>query len=289
MAQIINGRLAYKVGLHVHTQRSDGKVSYEDAVGIYRAHGYDMIAVTDHWVWNNNDDVNGFPVLSGCEFNVGGGNAKNGVFHILGIGCTEDPECEKNDTAQTIINKIHAKNGIVVLAHPAWSLNTPDMIMQLDGIDMTEIYNTVSTVGMSDRPYSGLIIDMLATDGRIYKIHAADDSHYYDGDDNCVSYVWVYSDSDSREDICRALLKGDFYSTQGPDLDVEYDGESVKVKCSPVSKIAVHSNIVWASNHVLRGNELTSMTYKPVNNETFVRVEVTDKDGLVAWSNIIVL
>lgn len=289
MAQIINGRLAYKVGLHIHTTRSDGKLPYEDVINLYRSNGYDAVAVTDHWTWNGNDTLNGFPIISGCEYNIGGNDGRNGVFHILGIGCIENPECESTDCAQTIIDKIHSKEGIAVLAHPAWSLNTPEQIMSLDGIDMTEIYNTVSTVGMSDRPYSGIIIDILAAQGRIYKIHAADDSHYYNGEDSCISYVWVYAKSDSREDICRALLAGDFYSTQGPDIDVTYDGKAVSVKCSPAKKIAVHSNIVWAKNHVLRGDRMTHMTYVPVENESFVRIEVTDENENTAWSNIVVL
>lgn len=289
MAQIINGRLAYKVGLHMHTTKSDGKLTYEDAIDRYRSNGYDAVAVTDHWVWNDSEKVNGFPIISGCEFNIGGNNANNGVFHILGIGCSENPCCERTDSAQTLIDKIHAKGGIAVLAHPAWSLNTPEQIMQLNGIDMIEIYNTVSTVGQSDRPYSGLIIDMLAVKGSIYKIDAADDSHYYAGDDDCVSYVWVYADSDSQQDICKALLDGDFYATQGPDIDVKYDGKTVLLSCSPAAKIAVHSNIVWAPKHVLRGEDLTSMNYEPVVGEELVRFEVTDNNGRTAWSKIIVL
>lgn len=289
MAQIINGRLAYKVGLHMHTTRSDGRLSYEEVIDLYRQNGYDAVAVTDHWVWNASENVNGLNVISGCEYNTGGNNGINGVFHILAIGCSEDPKCEKTDNAQVIIDKIHEHGGIVVLAHPAWSLNTPEQIMSLDGIDMTEIYNTVSTVGQSDRPYSGIIIDMLATHGKIYKIHAADDSHYYRGEDACVSYVWVYADSDSQADICKALLAGDFYATQGPDIDVAYNGKEVVLSCSSAEKVAIHSNIVWAPNHVIRGENITSVAYVPVKGESFVRFEVTDNNGKTAWSNIVKL
>ena len=289
MAQIINGKLAYKVGLHMHTTRSDGRLSYEEVTALYRANGYDAVAVTDHWVWNNSENSNGLSIISGCEYNTGGGDCRNGVFHILGIGCKEDPACEKTDSAQTIIDKIKAKGGIAILAHPAWSLNTPEQIMQLNGIDLTEIYNTVSVVGQSDRPYSGLIIDMLASMGRIYKINAADDSHYYEGEDACVSYVWVYSESESPKDICAALRRGDFYATQGPDIDVTYDGTAVKLTCSPAKRIAVHSNVVWAPNHVTKGNGITSLEYHPFKNEAFVRFEVTDECGKTAWSNIVVL
>ncbi len=290
MAQIINGRLAYKVGLHIHTTRSDGKLSYEDVIALYKKNGYDAVAVTDHWVWNDTERVNGIPVISGAEFNIGGNDAGGfGVYHILGIGCDSNPECEKNDSAQTLIDKIHAKNGIAILAHPAWSLNTPEQILALQGIDMTEIYNSVSDAHESVRPYSGVIIDQIASRGLYIPIHAADDSHYYDGTDSCIAYVWLYSDSASIEDIKSALLKGDFYSTMGPDIDVKYDGEKVTVKTSPVSKIAILSNIVWNGNHVLRGKEITEMVYEPHTKEKFLRIEATDSEGKTAWSNIIVL
>lgn len=42
------GRKRMKVNLHMHTTLSDGRVTPERAAEIYRAAGYDLIAVTDH-------------------------------------------------------------------------------------------------------------------------------------------------------------------------------------------------------------------------------------------------
>ena len=291
MIKLPNGKNAYKVGLHIHTARSDGKLSYEDAVEYYKSNGYDCIAVTDHWKWNDADHTHGITILSGAEFNIGGNSAcGSGVYHILGIGCTSIPDCTANDNAQTIIDKIRAKDGIAVLAHPAWSLNTPEMMLALNNVSMVEIYNTVSTAHESDRPYSGLLIDMAASKGMIVPIHAADDSHYYDGTDSAIAYVMAYAESDSAEDIKKALISGSFYSTTGPYVDVykDADGEII-INTSPVDKIAVHSNIVWANEHVSRGKDITSKTYTPKPGETFVRVEATDSNGKTAWSNIIKL
>ena len=36
--------------LHMHTSRSDGRLSYEAALALYERAGYDFIAVTDHWI-----------------------------------------------------------------------------------------------------------------------------------------------------------------------------------------------------------------------------------------------
>jgi len=285
------GKKAYKVGLHIHTERSDGHLSYEDAIRHYKEHGYDCVAITDHWRWSENCTFEEVTVLSGAEYNIGGNNGGgSGVYHILGIGCTEEPDCAQTDSANDLVRKIHKKGGIAVLAHPAWSLNTPEMLIALEDVDMTEIYNTVSTAHESDRPYSGLIIDMAASRGKIIPIDAADDSHYYDGTDSCIAYVMVYAKSNSREDIMQALKSGDFYSTLGPYVDIKKDENgNVIINTSPVSKIAVHSNIVWANEHVSRGEGLTSKVYTPKKGETFVRVEATDADGKTAFSNIIKL
>ncbi len=288
MAKLINGKTAYKVGLHIHTTRSDGKRSYEDVIALYKENGYDAVAVTDHWVWNDGETADGVTVLSGAEFNIGGSDAGGvGVYHILGIGCDGDPKVRMSDPAQTVIDKIHEAGGIAVLAHPAWSLNTPEQIFALSGIDMTEIYNTVSAVHGSDRPYSGVIIDQVASRGRYINIHAADDSHHYEGEDACFAYVWVYAASPSSEDIKAALLRGDYFSTSGPELDVRYSDGVVKISSSPVSKLAIFSNTVWTLGHILRGEGITEMTYVPIDEERYIRVEATDGDGRVAWSNIV--
>ena len=41
------GDIRYKVGLHIHTSISDGRVSPEKAAEIYRNQGFDAIAITD--------------------------------------------------------------------------------------------------------------------------------------------------------------------------------------------------------------------------------------------------
>lgn len=291
MAQIINGKIAYKIGLHMHSSRSDGHLSYEEVILEYKRNGYDAVAVTDHWKWNPSETVDDVTIISGAEYNTGGADAGgDGVYHILAIGCTSNPDCNKTDTPQNIVDKIHDKDGIAVLAHPAWSLNSPESFKQIKGIDMTEIYNTVSGVHESDRPYSGLIIDMAASKGFIIPIHAADDSHYYDGTDSCVAYILAYAKSNSVEDILHALRTGNFFSSMGPTIDVKKESDgSIRINTSPVSKIAVHSNIVWANEHVLRGENITEKVYIPKEKESFVRIEATDSNGLTAWSNIVKL
>ena len=79
------GNKWYKGNLHMHTTRSDGRRSYEDAVETYRQAGYDFIAVTDHWVYNEGEQQDDFLILSGCEYNLGR-TVRDKIFHIVGFG-----------------------------------------------------------------------------------------------------------------------------------------------------------------------------------------------------------
>ena len=38
----------YRANLHAHTTRSDGRLSPEECLRLYRSLGYDIVALTDH-------------------------------------------------------------------------------------------------------------------------------------------------------------------------------------------------------------------------------------------------
>lgn len=290
------GKSRLKLGLHTHTTQSDGQVSPEEAVLIYAKEGYDAIAITDHWIYGEEREIEGMKILPGCEYNFGEGNTQNGVFHIVGFGMTSDPciPCDWKNMIRTSTQKaaeavrmIRKHNGIAVLAHPAWSLNNHNQILNMGEFDAIEIYNSVSDWGMSDRAYSGLIVDMLATEGRIVPLLAVDDTHYYNGD-QCRGMVMVEATDFDSQAIVRAIKAGRFYSTQGPEIHISLVGtDKVKVICSPAEKIAFFSNLAWTNGRVQRGENLIEAEYHINPDETFVRAEVTDSEGRMAWSNII--
>lgn len=281
----IFGKSRYKVNLHMHTTLSDGQRSPAEAVQIYRSKGYDVVALTDHWFWGEGEEVPDFTVLSGAEYNIGGADCRNGVYHIVGIGMRHAPSLSKDMSAQKIIDGIHAAGGIAILAHPAWSLNTPEQMMNLKNIDATEIYNSVSGMHMSRRPDSGLLVDMIAANGLYLPLLASDDTHYYDGDE-CYSWIMVEASDNTREAILSAIRAKKFYATQGPEVHLWREGDEFVVKCSPCREINFLSNRVWCKR-VFEGEGLTEARYTPVEGEIFIRVEVTDADGKRAWSNII--
>lgn len=280
-----NGKKWQKVGLHMHTARSDGTPSFEDALSIFRGAGYDAVAVTDHWLRCESGSFEGMTVISGGEYNIGGHATEIGVYHIVGLFMKADPSITREDNAQRIIDAIHEVGGMAVLAHPAWSLNTPEMIMALRGIDATEIYNTVSGKRESFRPDSSLIVDMLGGRGVAFPLFATDDAHYYGGLDECKSYIMVECETNSEEDIRRAIEEKRFYATQGPELVFSRDGNKFSVDCSPVEHIYFASNSSWCRRSA-HGEGITHAEYNSSDEDRFVRAFVLDKDGRYAWSQV---
>lgn len=171
------------MNLHLHTTDSDGGKTAEEAAAIYKAAGYDIIAITDHWKYTASGELGGLRILSGAEYNIGGQNGADGVFHFLALGCEREPAIGRAFQAQAIIDEIKRCKGLPVLAHPAWSLNRVEQLEGLDGIEATEIYNSVSDAGESSRPYSGEFVDCAACRGLLYPLIADDDTHMYDGSD----------------------------------------------------------------------------------------------------------
>ncbi len=294
-----NGHKRLRINLHTHTTLTDGHKSPEEAAAIYRAAGYDAIAITDHWVYTPAGEMDGLTILSGCEYDVNGPDRAGGVeevYHIVAIGCTRAPAVSETlrgyapsgvrARARTIIAAIREAGGLAVLAHPAWSLNTPEQMLDLD-YDATEIYNSVSDWGMSDRPYSGLLIDEAATAGLRVPLLATDDAHYYNGDE-CRGYIAVEADAYATLGLVEAVRQGRFYASMGPEVHLERISDTeLRLTCTPAVKIAFLSNGVWTAGRMVRGEGLTEATYTAKPHETFLRAEVTDAEGRVAYSGII--
>ena len=287
MVTDIFGNKRYKVALHQHTTLSDGKKTPEEMVAIYKAAGYDAVAITDHWRYYPSGRIDGVTVISGCEYNMGASDTIKGVMHIVGIGMKRDPKLNKDMSRQEIIDGIRNAGGMAILAHPAWSLNTPEDALSLHGFSATEIYNSVSDVNQSSRPYSGYFVDILANRGMTLPLIATDDAHYYEGEDETKAFIMVRAESDSAEDILAAIEKGDYYATEGPEVHFRREGNKMIIDSSECVMLNFLSNSSWAPDKIVRGEGLTHAEYEIKDWDRWVRAEVTDKDGRCGWSSII--
>lgn len=279
------GKQWYKGNLHTHTTRSDGRKSPEEAIELYRSAGYDFLALTDHWVWSGTEQNGSLLLLSGCEYNVGL-DPVDGIYHIAGIGMKEIPRLDRSAdlSPQAIINAVNGAGGLAILAHPAWSLNTPQQILPLRGLAGAEIYNSVSDLPHNARPDSSLTIDQLACTGCCLPCFASDDSHFYDGEET-KSFIWVQSGSCCEQDILAAIRKGDFYASQGPRLNLWRDGDRIEIRCTPAAHIVIYSAAVWSGHRVYSGPGIAQASYPIAPEDRFIRVEIIDADSRRAWTS----
>lgn len=53
-----------KVNLHMHTTLSDGSKTPEEAAEIYKKAGYDVVAITDHWIHRDSGEIGVYQELN---------------------------------------------------------------------------------------------------------------------------------------------------------------------------------------------------------------------------------
>lgn len=282
----------YKGNLHMHTTRSDGALPPDDAVACYRKAGYDFIALTDHWKQSEPVEEPDFLQFSGCELDTGdmGDLRRHPIYHVVGIGMEHPIALPRSHDhpPQGLIDAIRDAGGLAILAHPAWSLMEPASLAALDGLSAAEIYNTFSGQPYSNaRAESSLYFDFWANRGMLLPCTAADDCHWYRGEQGC-SYMMVNAPSLSISSIRAAIAAGNFYASQGPRFThVQYDAERVEVTCSPVQTVVFYSNTVYCSDRLTLAEEESGVTkaqYTIKPTDRYVRVELIDREGRRAWS-----
>ena len=180
----------YKGNTHTHTTRSDGERSPEEVMRLYRDHGYDFLVISDHWKPGPTRRFEDMLVLTGAEYDF---NFADQVLHVVGIFPNEAATegLRRGMDYRDVIARINRAGGAAIAAHPAWSLNTAEFLLNLEGVCATEIYNTFSGVPWNaPRADSSGILDLVATAGRCIPQIAADDSHFYEGE-QCRSFTML--------------------------------------------------------------------------------------------------
>ena len=275
----------YKGNTHAHSTNSDGSRRPEEVMRLYREAGYDFLALTDHWYVGAQHEYEGMLVIPGVEYNF---DFKAQTLHLVCLfRRPEDAEgIVRGMPHMEVIRQANAAGGVCIAAHPAWSLNTPDFLASLDGVELCEVYNT-----MSDEPYNGprgnseSLLDVTAANGKLFGFVAADDSHPYIGE-QCVSYTMVQASELSTQAIFDALRAGRFYASQGPAFhSIEIVGRKLRVETSPVCRVTFCSNQYWVNDRCRTGRDLTRQTYDIQPGDRFVRVQITDEQGRRAWSS----
>jgi hypothetical protein len=277
----------FKGNTHTHTTNSDGRLTPDEAIKLYKSKGYDFLCLTDHYRQSETVENNGFLQLSGTELDC---MKQHSAYHIVGIGMERPFAVDRTKPVepQQLIDSIRAAGGRAILAHPAWSLMPTEEILKLKDLSGAEVFNSVSRPPFTgDRADSSVLLDITAAYGMPLPLIAADDSHYYRGDE-CYAFIYVNAEALTRENILEGIDNGRFYASQGPEFyQIEYKDSEIKVKCSPCKRAIFYSNMVWTPDRVQESENSESFSYKINKNEFFIRVELNDNNGKKAWSGYI--
>lgn len=145
-----------KVNLHIHTNRSDGKLSPEEVLHLAQTRNLKYFSICDHNTLNAYTDklLNADNLITGIEFDCW---YKGVFFHLLGYGINVKSEFlkpflakNKNETkldivrifskrnVKKLIEAIHKSSGIAILAHPACclTLNLEKFVKNLTDIGL---------------------------------------------------------------------------------------------------------------------------------------------------------
>lgn len=204
----------YKASLHCHSKNSDGSLSVERLKAEFKAHGYSVVAFTDHehLIDNSHLDDEDFLTITSCEiaikqfktestmknygmkvthlnlyaenqhntltpcYNSIADHFKNpSIEHLVKF----DREWEREYSPEginAIIKEASDKGFLVAYNHPTWSLENATDYLSYNGLFAVEIYNHSSEVSGGQTYCPNVLDDMLRADKKIY-CTMCDDNH----------------------------------------------------------------------------------------------------------------
>ncbi|MBE7035169.1 MAG: PHP domain-containing protein [Ruminococcaceae bacterium] len=315
----------YKTNLHCHTNLSDGQMSPLEVKEYYLAHGYSVVAFTEHDIFITHNELtdDNFLALNGFEVEINEPNKEvweeTSTCHIcfvalsetvenhplwhrnqyVGLGNSLDykgqvkfdeskPDYVRRYTPERISDmmRVGRENGFfVTYNHPRWSMETYERYSQYNGMHAMEIYNTGS-VSMGFLDYNPQVYDeMLRLGKKIYCI-AADDNH--STLDACGGHIMVKAEKLDYKHIADAIARGSFYSSTGPEIkELWYENGEVHIRCCDAKKILLSTGI---RKQVLVSPEagqsfVNEATFRINGNEKYFRITVLDREGNFAETN----
>ncbi len=290
----------FRGNLHTHSTRSDGVLSPEEVCRRYRAEGYDFLALTDHFIGAYKYPIvdtvpfrtNDFTTILGAE--VHSGKMENGeLWHILAVGLPADFEpsnspgfipVDNQETGPELAARAVAAGAFVAIAHPQWSGLTVADARSITSAHAVEAYNHGCATGC-DRPDGFAVLDQLLAEGKRLNLIATDDAHFSEPD-HFGGWVMVKSEANEPVALLAALKRGDYYSSQGPELrSVTITEKEVHVEMSACVSMVVSGSGTAAK--AVHGHSMTKavLPLERFKNSPFIRVTVIDAAGKRGWSN----
>ena len=294
------GGVWLRCALHAHTTNSDGDLPPDKLVRHYEWAGYDVLAITDHWVRTVERSTRRLLVIPSVELNATAGGPEHDA-HVLALGVEADPVIPENEFAPlaAVVSWIAANGGVPYLAHTYWSGLRTDQWETCAGLLGIEVWNSGCELEIG-RGDSSIHWDEALEGGRGFFALATDDSHH-PGYDSGFAWTMVRAAEKTQEAVLEALRTGSFYGSTGPSINsVTVDDATVTVECSPAKSVTLVCSRARGAraNAGRRGYPkdseilardsaglITAVRLERPYNVPYGRIEVADADGRRAWTN----
>src|SRR4051794_10353915 len=286
--------------LHAHTTNSDGELGPDMLVRHFEWGGYDVLAITDHWVRTVESSTQRLLVIPSTELNAVVGDGDD--VHVLALGVEADPVAPADgfEPLADVVAWISANSGLPYIAHTYWSGLRTEQWWDCDGLLGLEVWNSGCELELG-RGDSSVHWDEALAHGRALQGLATDDSHH-PGFDSGFAWTWVRAAEKTEPAVLDALRAGAFYGSTGPEIrQVELSDEEVLVACSPAEAVTLYCGR-W---HGARANAgrlgypnysrilerdadglITRVALqRPWDGGPYGRVEVKAANGTKAWTN----
>ena len=229
-----------RCALHAHTTNSDGELAPDLLVRHYEWAGYDVLAITDHWVRTQEPSTRKLLVIPSTELNATSGPSEDDA-HVLALGVEADPEPPDSFAPlQEVVDWVRANGGLPYLAHTYWSGLRTEQWEPCEGLLGIEVWNTGCELEIG-RGDSSIHWDEALERGSALQGLVTDDSHH-PGYDSGFAWTMVCAAERSQEAVLEALRAGRFYGSTGPTIEsVEVDGNAVVVRSSPAQSVTLVS------------------------------------------------
>ncbi len=318
---------SYKANLHTHSTFSDGDHTPEELKQMYMEKGYSIISYTDHdvFITHNHLTDDNFLVLNGYELDISQDDDK--VSPITGCKKTchmgfiatspdmETPVCwhrelyipSKAMPSKPLVKfdpnvpdyvrtyspegisdmmRLGRENGFfVIYNHPTWSCEDYSDYIGYEHMHALEIMN-YGCIRMGFPEYNERVYDDILRSGKPILCVGADDTHGKLAVGGC--YIVVKAPKLEYKTVMDAIMKGNFYSSEGPEIKSLYveDGK-VTIETSEVEEIRFTTGVRKCQRFVPYSKPLTRATYELPDNvdPVYLRVTITDKDRKVAYTN----
>jgi hypothetical protein len=289
-----------RCALHAHTTNSDGELAPDMLVRHYQWAGFDVLAITDHWVRTAERSTRKLLVIPSTELNAQCGGPEHDA-HVLALGVEADPVIPEGEFAQLqeVVSWIDENGGVPYIAHTYWSGLRTDQWEDCEGLLGLEVWNAGCELEIG-RGDGSLHWDEALERGKNFFALATDDSHH-PGYDSGFAWTMVRAADKSQEAVLEALRTGSFYGSTGPEItSVELVDDVVTVRCSPAASVTLvagrgrgaranagrlgypnNSEIVERDSAGL----ITACRLEKPWNTPYGRLEVADTRGGRAWTN----